>query len=138
MVAALGWQMLGEDEVSVIVYKTATCGCCAKWADMVAEAGFDVETKDVTRLGVIKAEHDLDRSLWSCHTAIVDGKYIVEGHVPIDQIKRLVAEQPEIRGIAVPGMPQGSPGMESPNPEPYDVLSFDEEGNTAVYHSVTL
>jgi hypothetical protein len=70
--------------------------------------------------------------LYSCHTALVQG-YIIEGHVPADLIRRLLKERPEVAGLAVPGMPVGSPGMEGPNPQPYDVISFDNQGRTSVY-----
>jgi hypothetical protein len=70
--------------------------------------------------------------LYSCHTALVQG-YIIEGHVPADLIRRLLKESPEVAGLAVPGMPVGSPGMEGPNPQPYDVISFDKQGRTSVY-----
>jgi len=70
--------------------------------------------------------------LYSCHTALVQG-YIIEGHVPADLIRRLLKERPEVAGLAVPGMAVGSPGMEGPNPQPYDVISFDKQGRTSVY-----
>ncbi len=89
-------------------------------------------TKDVADLGSIKRRHGIPAGLGSCHTALV-GDYVVEGHVPADVIQRLLDEKPNIRGIAVPGMPIGSPGMEGPNPQPYAILSFDQQGNTAVY-----
>ncbi len=120
----------------VVVYKSPTCGCCVKWADMLAEAGFVVKTKDVLDLRAIKAEFGIDRTLASCHTAIVEDRYVVEGHVPIEQVQRLLVEQPAIKGLAVPGMPVGSPGMEGPNPVPYDVLAIGEQQVT-VYARVT-
>ena len=75
----------------------------------------------------IKAEHDVPGRLTSCHTALVDG-YVVEGHVPAEDIKRMLAERPDIAGISVPGMPVGAPGMEGPNPQEFDVISFDDDG----------
>ena len=84
----------------------------------------------------VKAEYQVPVELQSCHTAIVDG-YIIEGHVPVADIERLLAERPDVRGLAVPGMPIGSPGMEiaGEEPEPYDVLAFDQAGNTTVFSS---
>jgi hypothetical protein len=98
--------------------------------------GFKVEGKDVTdaQLVQIKAQHGVPRELSSCHTGLVGG-YVVEGHVPADVVLRLLEERPEVVGLAVPGMPEGSPGMEGPNPEPYDVLTFDPQGRVGVYTS---
>lgn len=99
------------------------------------ENGFEVDAREVTgnQLVAIKAEAGVSRALESCHTAVVDG-YVIEGHVPVDVIDRLLAEHPDgIVGLAVPGMPIGSPGMEGPNPERYDVIAFDGHGETRVY-----
>lgn len=107
----------------VTVYKSPTCGCCQKWADHMEAAGFPVETVDVTDLGAVKAEHGVPAQYGSCHTAAVDG-YAVEGHVPAEDVKRLLAEGPAAAGLAVPGMPVGSPGMETPGrpADRYEVL----------------
>lgn len=97
--------------------------------------GFDVETKQIANfdlLAEVRASMGVPERLAGCHTAVVDG-YVVEGHVPADAISRMLEERPPITGLAVPGMPQGSPGMESPNPEPYDVLSFDRTGRVEVF-----
>ena len=119
------------------VYKTPTCGCCAKWVDHLREAGFEVETQDLTDLSGVKTRYAIPRALRSCHTGVVEG-YVIEGHIPAEHVERLLEERPEgIVGIAVPGMPIGSPGMEGPNPEAYDVLAFDAEGNTEVFARVT-
>ena len=96
--------------------------------------GFDVEAEDVSEseLLALKGTRGVTRELSSCHTAVLDD-YVVEGHVPADVIRRLLDEKPDVAGLAVPGMPIGSPGMEGPNPEPYDILSFDREGRVTVY-----
>ncbi len=118
---------------NVVVYKSPTCGCCAGWVDYLRDNGFSVETHDTDLLSAIKAELGLtDNRLKSCHTAVIDG-YIVEGHVPVNDIERLVIEKPDILGIAAPGMPQMSPGMSSLVPKDYDVLSFDEAGNIKLF-----
>ena len=98
--------------------------------------GFVVKTEDVDDLGPIKARHGVPRPLLSCHTALVDG-YVVEGHVPADTIKRLLKTRPPVAGVAVPGMPIGSPGMESPNrpAESYHVIAFDRNGGTSVFEA---
>ncbi len=96
--------------------------------------GYEVEVKDVTNAELvrIKAENGVPRQLEGCHTGIVDG-YVIEGHVPADVIARLLEERLDVAGLSVPGMPTGSPGMEGPNPQPYNVLTFDENGQTEVY-----
>jgi hypothetical protein len=121
------------DPVQVQVYKSASCGCCNKWIDHLESHGFSVRATDVSDLASIKAENGLPPRLASCHTAIVEG-YVVEGHVPARDIQRLLRERPKVSGLAVPGMPIGSPGMEGPNPERYRVLSFGPEG-TSVFAS---
>jgi hypothetical protein len=102
--------------------------------DHLQNNGFAVEKKDVsdTQLYRIKKQYRVPESLFSCHTALVDG-YVVEGHVPAELITRLLQEKPAVKGLAVPGMPPGSPGMPSPNPQPYDIFTFDTEGNVRVY-----
>ena len=96
--------------------------------------GFKVQTNSVNdnRLDEIKAKYGVPRSLQSCHTALIEG-YVIEGHVPADLIYRLLKEKPAVVGLAVPGMPDGSPGMDGPNPEPYDVLAFDRKGAVRLY-----
>lgn len=116
----------------ITVYKSPTCGCCQKWVDHLEDNGFKVKTVNRNNLTEIKALHGITESIAACHTALING-YVVEGHVPADAIRRLLRERPEIKGIAVPGMPMGSPGMESPDPQPYSVLTFDDAGTTAVY-----
>lgn len=100
------------------------------------EAGFVVEAHNIENLMTVKAEHDVPNALHSCHTAVVDG-YVIEGHVPAEDIGRLLAERPDIAGLAVPGMPIGSPGMEVAGQadQPFDVISFDSEGDLAVFAS---
>ena len=119
---------------TVTVYKSPTCGCCTKWMEHLERAGFTVVGHDVNDLAAIKRQHRVPRSLESCHTAIVDA-YVVEGHVPADVIQRLLRERPKVAGIAVAGMPAGSPGMEFPNAQkqPYDVMAFRTEGGWSVY-----
>jgi len=123
----------GAEQPTVRVYKTPTCGCCQGWADYLERRGFDVITEDHQDLSAIRQRLGItDPRLMSCHTAEVDG-YVVEGHVPADDIRRLLAEKPEVVGITAPGMPTYSPGMASEEPQGYDVLSFDEEGEVEVF-----
>jgi hypothetical protein len=118
----------------VTVYKTPTCGCCTLWEDHLRENGFQVVSHAISHaeLDQVKVRHGLPAALGSCHTGIVDG-YVVEGHVPADVIHRLLAERPAVDGITVPGMPMGSPGMEGPFTEPYEVFTFREGRAEAVY-----
>jgi hypothetical protein len=111
----------------VHVYKSPTCGCCEKWIEHLRGSGFRVRATDVPDVTPIKLENGVAPALSACHTAFVGG-YVVEGHVPAADVHRLLAERPDVAGLAVPGMPIGSPGMEGPNPEPYEVLSFGAQG----------
>ncbi len=111
------------------------CGCCAKWADHLRAEGFEVKVTETRKMWGVKRLAGIPKELDSCHTATVGG-YVVEGHVPASDIKRLLSERPDVKGIAVPGMPIGSPGMEMDGrTEPYDVLSFDADGRTDVFRS---
>jgi hypothetical protein len=120
----------------VQVYKSPTCGCCSQWVEHLREAGFTVHTTDTSDLLGLKAEHHVPRQAQSCHTAVVDG-YVLEGHVPATEVLRLLEVRPAVRGLAVPGMPIGSPGMEVEGlaPEPYDVLAFDDDGTLRTFAS---
>ncbi len=120
----------------VTVYKSPTCGCCAEWVAHVRRHGFRVKTEDLADLQPIKTRHGVPAALQSCHTALIDG-YVVEGHVPADLIDRLLQERPKVVGIAVPGMPIGSPGMEVPGrpADRYQVVTFDRSGQTGVFAS---
>jgi hypothetical protein len=118
----------------VTVYKSPTCGCCSEWVTHLRRHGFRVKTEDLADLQPIKTRHGIPAELQSCHTALVGG-YVVEGHVPADLVERLLQERPRVAGLAVPGMPVGSPGMEVPGmpADRYRVLTFDRSGKTAVF-----
>ena len=118
----------------VTVYKNESCGCCKLWVQPLQKAGFEVQVNDVSNLGPIKERVGIPPAMGSCHTAEVGG-YFVEGHVPADDIKRLLRERPDARGLTVPGMPAGSPGMEVPSGQvqPYDVLLVSKTGTTSVF-----
>lgn len=121
---------------TVQVYKTPTCGCCANWVKHLQANGFATQVMDLASLDEVKAKHNVPGPAQSCHTATVDG-YVLEGHVPAADVRRLLKERPAVLGLAVPGMPVGSPGMEVPNakPMPYSVMSFDRRGQLTVYSS---
>ena len=132
-VAAFAWtQQSKAEKPEVTVYKSPTCGCCGKWVTHLESNGFKVVTEDMPNVNPMKQRLGLPQQLASCHTAVVGG-YVVEGHVPAELIKRLLEEKPDIAGIAVPGMPIGSPGMEGPNPQPYDVIAFKKDGSQEVF-----
>lgn len=118
---------------TVVVFKTPTCGCCVKWVDHMREAGFAVEVNDVASLTDVKRQAGVPADLQSCHTAIVDG-LVIEGHVPASTVQQVLAERGDLHGIAVPGMPIGSPGMEVPGraADPYDVIGFSQDGTRTV------
>lgn len=119
---------------TVIVNKTPTCGCCGAWVKHLQEAGFAVQVHDLENLSPIKERLGIPFGMSSCHTAEVGG-YFIEGHVPADDVKRLLSEKPAAKGLTVPGMPAGSPGMEVPSGrvDRYDVLLVDKEGKTSVF-----
>ena len=119
----------------VTVYKTSSCGCCRLWVDHLKKSGFDVQSMDVSAGDVraISKAAGLKDQDTSCHTAKI-GNYTVEGHVPADDIKKMLKEKPAIAGLAAPGMPMGSPGMEQGNAkEAYDVIAFKKDGTSTVY-----
>ncbi len=120
---------------SIDVWKSPTCGCCGNWVKHMDHSGYAVKTKNVEYeiLVKIKKQAGIAPDLQSCHTAKVGG-YIIEGHVPAEDVKRLLAEKPDAIGLAVPGMPVGSPGMEMGNEkEPYEVLLVKKDGSTEVF-----
>ncbi len=123
---------------TVVVYKSASCGCCGDWVAHMKQAGYTVEVRNMDDMNAVKAKYGIKPQFAACHTALVDG-YIIEGHVPAEQVERLLAERPAVLGISVPGMPLGSPGMEMGNPSDYadyDVLAFDGKGRSSVFKHV--
>ena len=131
--AALSLPLLaGAAEPLIKVYKTSTCGCCKAWVLHLSAAGFKVEATDVPDPSVYRKKGGIPDQLGSCHTGMV-GKYALEGHVPASEIKRLLKEKPAAKGLAVPAMPMGSPGMEGPRKDAYDVLLVKANGKSSVY-----
>ena len=116
-------QSEAEPPPQVIVHRDPSCGCCGAWAEHLRRAGFPVKIVETSNLNVIKQRRGVPVDLVSCHTAEVAG-YVVEGHVPAGAIRRLLAEKPQAAGLAVPGMPIGSPGMEGGAPDTYEVVLF--------------
>ena len=124
----------GTDALTMTVYKTPTCGCCALWVEHLEANGFTVEVVDMPDLSPVKAQYGIPNELQSCHTGVI-GDYVVEGHVPAEDVRRLLEERPDAGGLAVPGMPIGSPGMEVPDGrvDSYAVFLVGDDGGTSVF-----
>jgi hypothetical protein len=116
----------------IVVYKDASCQCCAKWVKHLSANGFVVTVHDMLNMDEIKRTMNVPAKLQSCHTAVVD-KYVIEGHVPASTIKKFLAEKPASIGLAAPGMPMGSPGMEGDRVDHFDIIAFDRDGKSRVY-----
>ncbi|MEO7051101.1 MAG: DUF411 domain-containing protein [Rhodanobacter sp.] len=117
---------------AMAVYRDPSCGCCGAWISYVRAHGYDVTVHEDQPMNAVKVREGVPAALASCHTAKI-GSYVIEGHVPVEDIRRLLAERPDARGLTVPGMPMGSPGMEMGAPESYDVLLIERDGSTRVY-----
>ena len=122
----------GLAPADITVYKSPTCGCCHLWIKHMEKAGFTLAVHDMNDVTEIKDNLGVPKKLQSCHTAVF-GKYLLEGHVPADLVRKLQKEKPQILGLAVPGMPSGSPGMEGLGKDPYDVVAFEKGGKQWVY-----
>jgi hypothetical protein len=118
----------------ITVYRDPGCGCCKNWIEHLIKHGYRVDAKDTPDMTAVKHTLGVPDRLAACHTAIVNG-YLIEGHVPAADIARLLEQKPKVAGLAVPGMPMGSPGMEGPRSQHYQVLSFDKAGKTKVFAS---
>jgi len=116
----------------ITVYKSPWCGCCTGWAEYMKKNGHNVTVKKTEQMEMIKKMAGVPEDLQACHTALI-GKYVVEGHVPNDAVKRLLSEKPKAYGISAPGMPAGSPGMEGPDKEAYNVILFKSGGKREIY-----
>jgi len=134
--AIAGVPLAAQRGAAVQVYKDPTCGCCALWVEHLRKAGFTATVTDVDDMAAIKAKYGVPGRVRSCHTALVGG-YVLEGHVPAEDVQRLLRQRPGIVGVGVPGMPIGSPGMEvaGVKPQKYDVLAFNKAGETHVFAS---
>lgn len=130
---ALGEQQSVSNN-EIIVYKSRTCRCCGAWIRHLRQEGFRVQAKNEQNMSQIKSQYGIKGPLQSCHTAVIDG-YVIEGHVPASDIKRLLSEKPVVAGLTAPGMPEKSPGMQPDGlpPKDYDVLSFDDQGKVRLF-----
>lgn len=125
---------LGAASPDMVVYKTKTCGCCSKWVDYLRAKGFTVTVKEVDSMVETHRKLGVAANLQSCHTGVVNG-YSIEGHVPAEEIARLLKEHPRAKGLSVPGMPAGSPGMEAGRRDAYSVMLFQVSGEATIYKS---
>ncbi|MCC0178329.1 DUF411 domain-containing protein [Waterburya agarophytonicola K14] len=115
------------------VYRSPNCGCCSVWVEHAQKHGFKIEDIKTDEMEALKQKHNIPPELASCHTTIIDG-YVMEGHIPVDDIKRFLAEKPDMVGLAVPGMPIGTPGMEAKDiKQPFQILAFNDKGEVEVY-----
>jgi hypothetical protein len=123
------------ESTHVVMHKNPSCGCCDLWAEHLRSYGFTVESIEDPEIVSFKADRNIPGPLMSCHTAVIDG-YFVEGHVPANDILKLLKEKPEhVTGIAVPGMPLGSPGMEHPRPQDFKTIALLTDGTAYVFES---
>lgn len=121
-----------QDATPIDVFKSPYCGCCEKWIKHLEKSGFTVNSKNVDDVSAIRKETGMPDHLASCHTARI-GEYVIEGHVPAADIRRLLKEKPKALGLTVPAMPHGSPGMESDHAMPYDTLLVETNGQSSIF-----
>ncbi|WP_107670543.1 DUF411 domain-containing protein [Cyanothece sp. BG0011] len=135
-ILASNWDMVNESyngNMSMTVYRSPSCGCCGIWVDHAKKHGFEITDIKTDDMASIKQKHNISSDLESCHTAIIDG-YVMEGHIPADDIKRFLKEKPDMIGLSVPGMPIGTPGMEAGNTkQPFAVFAINKDGSAQVY-----
>ena len=124
-----------DKPIDIVVYRSPTCECCGKWLEHMKKNNFNVKDIVTDDVQAIKKKYGVPEAMASCHTAIVDG-YVIEGHVPANDIMKLLKTKPKIVGIAVPGMPSGTPGMEmGDRKDSYNVMSFDKENHYEIFNS---
>jgi hypothetical protein len=128
--------LLAQSQPTISVLRDPGCGCCLNWVAHLQKAGFKVLIAESPEMDAVKDRRGVPKAVRSCHTGVIDG-YVIEGHVPAADIQRLLKDRPAVVGLAVPGMPAGSPGMEVSNGrvQPYDVIAFDKTGKTTVFAS---
>ncbi|MDP4008933.1 MAG: DUF411 domain-containing protein [bacterium] len=119
-------------ETKAVVFQDPSCGCCGVYAEYLQRAGVLVERNKTSNMGAIKTEYGIPYELSSCHTTVVGG-YVVEGHIPLEAIEKLLEEKPNILGIAMPGMPSGSPGMPGPKTETWTIYALERDGSSSIF-----
>ena len=129
LIVALAMAPVQAEGIKAKVYKSPQCGCCGFYVKYLRENGYDVTVSNIPDVTPLKEQYRIHDDLWSCHTTVI-GEYLVEGHVPIEAVERLLTEKPAIRGIALPGMPAGSPGMPGPKTEPFVIMTITDSEPT--------
>jgi hypothetical protein len=132
LAAAFAPRAIAQKQQLVEVWRSPTCGCCGDWVKHLQREGFATKVNMVDDTAPVRAAAGMPEKLGSCHTAKVGG-YVIEGHVPASDIRRLLAEKPKALGLTAPGMPAGSPGMDVPNSPPYEVLLVTSDGKTSLF-----
>lgn len=135
VMSAASFIATGAMAAEMVVYKSPYCGCCEAWAEALKTSGIALRMENVEDMDALKAGYKVPEDAWSCHTAVADG-YVFEGHVPLEAVNRVLAERPEITGIAVPGMPSGSLGMGEDSSASYDVIALNKDGSQSVYMEI--
>jgi len=125
----------GAMAAEMVVYKSPYCGCCEEWAEALKASGIALRMESVEDMDALKASYKVPDDAWSCHTAVADG-YVFEGHVPLEAVSRVLAEHPDIAGVAVPGMPSGALGMGEDPSASYDVIALNKDGSQSVYMEI--
>lgn len=135
VMSAASFIATGAMAAEMVVYKSPYCGCCEAWAEALKTSGIALRMENVEDMDALKAGYEVPEDAWSCHTAVADG-YVFEGHVPLEAVNRVLAERPEINGIAVPGMPSGSLGMGEDSSASYDIIALNKDGSQSVYMEI--
>ncbi|MGA1830007.1 DUF411 domain-containing protein [Rhizobium wenxiniae] len=135
VMSAASFIATGAMAAEMVVYKSPYCGCCEAWAEALKTSGIPLRMENVEDMDPLKAGYKVPEDAWSCHTAVADG-YVFEGHAPLEAVNRVLAERPEITGIAVPGMPSGSLGMGEDSSASYDVIALNKDGSQSVYMEI--
>lgn len=132
--ASISFANTVDEKESITVYKSETCGCCARWIEIMERSGFDVKVVNSDDMQSVKSQLNVPSDSQSCHTAVTEGGYLVEGHVPPEVVKAMIENKPDIAGVAVSGMPIGSPGMEMPGMQgdAYPLLTIGKDGSTSL------
>ena len=133
--ALVGQAMAASPPLALTLYKTPECGCCDSYADYLRAAGFAITIKPTNELADISRKAGVPSALQGCHTAFLDD-YVVEGHVPVEAIRKLLAERPAIKGIVLPGMPEGSPGMSGTKAAPFTIYAIPQDGSPSVFTTI--
>ncbi len=132
LIAGCSSKSIKKDAPTLTIYKSETCGCCTLYGQYLEQNDYNIEIKDLPDITSIKDQYNIPEKLRSCHTTIING-YFIEGHIPAEAIQKLLTEKPSIAGIAMPGMPSGSPGMPGAKKEPFVIYTITKDGNISEF-----